>query len=62
MKKFFSNLIIFVFGSFLVELLMLGTKNKTQGRTFFGKKKTPKRTFEDLEGNVHLNSEDGKVV
>lgn len=62
MKKFLMRLTIFTIGSFLTELLMFGTKNKARGRTFFGKKKIPKRTFEDLTGDIHASSDDVKVT
>lgn len=61
-RKFMQSLLIFVLGSIITEGFFKAVKNKSNGRTILGRKKTPRRTFEDLNGEVHLSPEDGKVA
>lgn len=61
-KGLLKSLIVFVFGSLIVEGTLRGLDNKAHGKTLFGKSKAPRSTYEDLTGNVHLSPEDGTVA
>lgn len=57
LKAFVQLLIV----SIITEGLFRGYENKLHGKTFFGRKYTPKKTFTDAYNEVHMSSEDYKV-
>ncbi len=59
MMKFLKMLIMSLCAGIIADGIHEGLKNRSKGRTFFGKER--KHTGTDWHGNVVLGSEDYKV-
>lgn len=62
MAELGKRLTVFLIGNLLVWGISAGIGNMLEGKTFFGRKKEPRKdTYVDWKGNVHLGPTDYQV-